>query len=203
VTAQAFQADVGCSEQADELIAQVLSAFGRIDSLVCNAGIGLRELFDKTTDAQWEKLLRVNVSGAFYCCRAVLPHMLHRKKGRIVIVSSIWGITGASCELAYSASKGGASRLTKGLAKEGAVRHHRELYCPWDHRYRYESGFRRNRALRAPGGNAARLVRDARGRCRSNLLLRVGTRRVYYGAGDQSQRRICDISGKTHEKLCK
>jgi 3-oxoacyl-[acyl-carrier protein] reductase len=118
VTAQAFQADVSCSGQADELIARVLSAFGRIDSLVCNAGIALRELFDKTTDEQWENLFRVNVSGAFYCCRAVLPHMLHRKKGRIVIVSSIWGITGASCEVAYSASKAALIGLTKGLAKE-------------------------------------------------------------------------------------
>jgi 3-oxoacyl-[acyl-carrier protein] reductase len=70
------------------------------------------------TDAQWRRVFGVNVDGIFHCCRAVIPHFVHRKQGRIVTISSMWGQVGASCEAAYSASKGAVIALTKALAKE-------------------------------------------------------------------------------------
>ena len=70
------------------------------------------------TDAQWSDVIGSNLSSAFYCCRSVVPFMVHEKKGRILHISSVWGESGASSEAAYSASKGGLNAFTKALAKE-------------------------------------------------------------------------------------
>ena len=75
-------------------------------------------LLTDMTDADWRRVLDVDLSGAFYCCRAALPAMIHNKWGRILLVSSMWGQVGASCEAAYSAAKAGVIGLGRALAKE-------------------------------------------------------------------------------------
>ena len=117
--AAAFQADVSDPAQAARLIADTETALGPLEALVCNAGQALpQQLITDTTDAQWEQMLSVNLSGVFYPIRACVPGMVHRKRGAIVTVSSMWGVTGGSCEAAYSAAKAGVIGLTKALAKE-------------------------------------------------------------------------------------
>ncbi len=86
--------------------------------LVNNAGISYFGLLQDMPDAEWNRLLAVNLSSVFYCSKAVIPHMLNAGGGAIINVSSIWGSRGASCEAAYSATKGGVEALTKSLAKE-------------------------------------------------------------------------------------
>ena len=86
--------------------------------IVGNAGIAQVKLFTDTTDEDWRRMMAVDLDGAFYACRAVLPGMIHRKYGRILLVSSMWGQTGGSCEVAYRAAKAGLIGLGKALAKE-------------------------------------------------------------------------------------
>ena len=92
--------------------------FGRIDLLVCNAGIAQQKLFTDITDSDWNHMLGTNLTGVFNMCRAVIPEMVRKKEGKIINVSSMWGQTGASCEVHYSAAKAGVIGLTKALAKE-------------------------------------------------------------------------------------
>ncbi|MBO5433249.1 MAG: SDR family oxidoreductase, partial [Clostridia bacterium] len=86
--------------------------------LVNNAGIAGQMLFTDITDEMWQKMINVNLSGAFYCCREALKFMINKKSGRIINIASMWGETGASMEVHYSASKAGLIGLTKALAKE-------------------------------------------------------------------------------------
>lgn len=118
--AVAVQADMADVAQVDRMVAAVLNRLGHIDVLVSNAGIAYQGLLTDMTDGDWENVIGVNLSGAFYVCRAVLPSMISRKSGRIVTVSSMWGQIGASCEVAYSAAKAGLMGFTKALAKEVA-----------------------------------------------------------------------------------
>ena len=112
------RADVSDPEQAAGMVDTVLENFCQLDILVCNAGAGYQTLLSDMTTAQWRQVMGVNLDGVFYCCRAALPHMIHRKKGKIITVSSMWGVTGGSCEAAYSAAKAGVIGLTRALAKE-------------------------------------------------------------------------------------
>lgn len=91
---------------------------GPVDVLVCCAGIAYQGLITDTDPDTWNRIWQVNVSGIYNCCRAALPSMLHNHAGCIVTVSSVWGQTGASCEVAYSASKAAVIGFTKALAKE-------------------------------------------------------------------------------------
>lgn len=91
---------------------------GTIDAVVCNAGIAEQKLFQNITDADWMRMLDVNLMGTVRTIRAVLPEMLHNHKGSIVTVSSMWGECGASCESHYSASKAAIIGLSKSLAQE-------------------------------------------------------------------------------------
>lgn len=113
-----YQGDVADRAQVDGMVSAFLSDHGRIDALVCSAGIARQELFTDVTEASWRRLMAVDLDGVFRCCQAVLPDMLHRKAGKIVTLSSMWGQVGASCEVAYSAAKAGVIGLTKALAKE-------------------------------------------------------------------------------------
>ena len=113
--AAAFAADIA---EVSRMIDAVHRRFGEIHVLINNAGIAMQKLFTDTTAEDWSRIFDVNVTGTFYTCRAVLPEMIRRKSGRIVNVSSMWGVTGASCEVAYSASKAAVIGLTKALAKE-------------------------------------------------------------------------------------
>ena len=108
-----------CCDVANE--AAVNAAFARLpgtDLLINNAGIADYDLINVITPERWHRLFAVNVDGAFYCIRAALPHMLRQQSGCILNVSSMWGQIGASCEAAYSATKGAILALTKALAQE-------------------------------------------------------------------------------------
>ena len=118
--AAAFPADISCSAQVNQMVRDASAFLGHIDVLVCSAGIAKQQLFTDTTDADWHDILATDLSGVFYACRGVLPGMIARGSGRIVTVSSVWGVQGASCEVAYSAAKAGVIGLTKALAKEVA-----------------------------------------------------------------------------------
>ena len=91
---------------------------GPVELLVNNAGIALQAQFQDTTEAQWRDLFAVNVDGPYHAIQAVLPHMLHEKRGCIVNLSSIWGLRGASCEVGYAATKAAVIGLTRSLAAE-------------------------------------------------------------------------------------
>ena len=121
--AMAVQADVSVRQQVNDMVWQVEDAFGPVSLLVNNAGIAGQCLFQELTDARWHEFFAVNVDGAFYTSRAVLPSMLHEHEGCIVNVSSIWGQRGASCEVAYSATKAALIGLTRSLAAELAPSH--------------------------------------------------------------------------------
>ena len=118
VPAQVYSGDVARREDVQAMTDAFLRDFGTLDVLVCNAGIARQELFTDITEASWREMLGVNLDGVFYCCQAALPHMIHRKQGKIITLSSMWGQVGASCEVAYSAAKAGVIGLTKALAKE-------------------------------------------------------------------------------------
>ena len=113
-----FKADVSQSEEADALIAFAVKEFGGADILVNNAGIAQQKLFTDITDEDYDRMFNSNVRSVFNCCRAALPYMIHNKWGRIVNISSMWGVCGASCEVHYSASKAAVIGLTKALARE-------------------------------------------------------------------------------------
>ena len=115
---KAFQLDITDSQNVNSVISEIEKSFDEIDVLVNNAGIAEQSLFTDITDERWQKMIDTNLSGAFYCARAVLPFMIHRKKGKIINIASIWGETGGSCEVHYSAAKAGLIGMTKALAKE-------------------------------------------------------------------------------------
>lgn len=116
--ALSIRADVADPTAVREAVERVERELGRIDVLVNNAGLDQFGLLTDLSDAQWRRLLDVNLSSVFYTSRAVLPGMIRRKSGCILNISSIWGICGGSCEVAYSAAKAGVIGLTKALAKE-------------------------------------------------------------------------------------
>lgn len=115
-----FKADVSDRTAVDEMTAFALSTYGRIDVLVNNAGVAQQKLFTDITANDWSRMVNTNLGGVFNCCQSVLPSMIHFKKGKIVNVSSVWGVEGASCEVHYSAVKAGIIGLSKALAKEVA-----------------------------------------------------------------------------------
>lgn len=113
-----FKADVSKREEVKKLIEFTLSRFNSIDVLINNAGVDQIKPFMEITDEDWNNMLQVNLNSVFYCTQEALENMIHNKKGCIINISSIWGMTGASCEVHYSVSKAGIDGLTKALAKE-------------------------------------------------------------------------------------
>lgn len=114
----AYQCDVSDPQQITATVANILRTYHRIDALVNCAGIAHIGLFTDMTEAEWDHIFAVNVRSAFSVTKAVLPGMISVQKGAIVNVSSMWGEVGASCEVAYSATKAALIGLTKALAKE-------------------------------------------------------------------------------------
>lgn len=110
--------DVSNPEDAARMVSEAKAALGHIDVLINNAGIAYTGLFTDTDYTAWQRVFAVNVDGAYHCTQAVLPDMISNGGGSIINVSSIWGIVGASCEVAYSASKAALMGFTKALAKE-------------------------------------------------------------------------------------
>lgn len=123
-----LQGELQNSAFPSELVAKTVERFGRLDVLVNNAGVSMIRMLTDTNDALWEHVISSNLSSAFYCIRAAIPHLL-KNRGRedipstapcgvILNISSVWGCSGASCEAAYSASKAGLNALTEATAKE-------------------------------------------------------------------------------------
>lgn len=113
-----MQADVSNPKEAETFIRSAMVVWGTPSVLVNNAGIAQQKLFTDITWEEYQSMMNTNAGGVFSCCKAVLPAMIHEKKGAIVNVSSMWGVSGASCEVHYSASKAAVIGLTKALAKE-------------------------------------------------------------------------------------
>lgn len=114
VCCQAVLCDVSKPEQVEDLFLQA----GDVDVLINNAAVSYVGLLTDMTVSQWQQVIDTNLSSLFYTCKAVLPGMVHKKSGKIINVSSVWGNVGASAEVAYSAAKGGVNSFTRALAKE-------------------------------------------------------------------------------------
>lgn len=113
-----FVCDIADGDAVRRMVAEIATSLGPVSVLVNNAGIAQQKLFTDLTDDDWQRMMAVHVDGAFYTCRAVLPDMIRAHTGCIVNVSSMWGQTGASCEVHYSTAKAALIGLTKALAKE-------------------------------------------------------------------------------------
>lgn len=113
-----YKADVADDVAVKQMIAEVEKTLGAVTLLVNNAGIAKQCLFQDMTEDYWKRIFDVNLNGAFNTIQAVLPHMLHEHSGCIINTSSIWGQHGASCEVAYSATKHAIIGLTRSLAQE-------------------------------------------------------------------------------------
>lgn len=118
VKALPFQADVADKKAVNAMTNEIEKKLGGVSVLVNNAGIAEQALFTDITEKMWDRMFAVNVKGAYNCTQAVLPKMIHEKYGRIINISSMWGISGASCEVHYSAAKASLIGFTKALAKE-------------------------------------------------------------------------------------
>lgn len=118
-----FIGDMGCYEDAQKFITEARKALGPIDCLVNNAGVSYIGLLSDMHAEEWNEIIQTNLTSVFNCCKQVIPDMVARQSGSIINISSVWGNCGASCEVAYSASKGGMNAFTKALAKELAPSH--------------------------------------------------------------------------------
>ncbi len=114
----AVQADVGKKDGCIRLFAETEKTFGDVDILINNAGVSWTGLIQDMDFEEWDRLIAANLSSVFFCCKLAVPGMIRKHAGDIVNVSSVWGVCGASCETAYSASKGGVNAFTRALAKE-------------------------------------------------------------------------------------
>jgi 3-oxoacyl-[acyl-carrier protein] reductase len=113
-----YKCNISNFKETHEMIEVIIKTFGRIDILVNNAGISKVGLLMDMTEEDWDDLIDVNLKGVFNCSHAVIPQMLKQENGSIINISSIWGSVGSSCEVIYSASKGGINSFTMSLAKE-------------------------------------------------------------------------------------
>lgn len=113
-----FKADVSKREEARELIKFAIEKYKKIDVLINNAGIAQEKLFTQITDDDWNKMIQTNLNSVFYCTQEAVAYMIARQEGAIINISSIWGVTGGSCEVHYSVAKAGIDGMTKALAKE-------------------------------------------------------------------------------------
>lgn len=116
--AKAFKCDVSSSDSVRQTATEIRASFGKINMLVNNAGVSSSKLFQDLSDDDWKKVIGVNLDGVFFVTREFVPDMIRAGFGRIVNISSMWGVNGASMETAYSASKAGVIGLTKALAQE-------------------------------------------------------------------------------------
>ncbi len=110
--------NVGDYTYVTHLFQEISKQFEGVDILINNAGISHIGLLTDMTPEEWQNLININLSSAFYTSKCAIPYMLSKQAGKIINISSVWGNVGASCEVAYSASKGGLNTFTKALAKE-------------------------------------------------------------------------------------
>lgn len=114
----AIKADISNPSQVESMFCEAKNKYGKIDILINNAGIAKQNLFTDVSYSEWRNMFNVNMDGVFHCCQNALPDMIRRHEGKIINISSIWGIVGASCEVAYSSTKAAIIGFTKALAKE-------------------------------------------------------------------------------------
>lgn len=118
-SAIAIQGDISIREDCERIVNNTISSFGSIDVLINNAGIALpQSLITDTTQDEFDNVFDINIKGIYLLTNCILPYMINKKKGSIVNISSLWGVSGASCEVIYSASKAAVIGFTKALAKE-------------------------------------------------------------------------------------
>ncbi|MBO4495796.1 MAG: SDR family oxidoreductase [Clostridiales bacterium] len=120
---QAMKVDIRDFASVRQAVHKAEEEFGPIDVLVNNAGISRIALFTETSEDQWNDMLSTNIGGLYNLTQSVLPSMLHRHEGSIINISSMWGVVGASCEVAYSTSKAAIIGFTKALAQEVGPSH--------------------------------------------------------------------------------
>ena len=114
----AIKCDVANSAEVEFAFKVAEQAFGGVDILINNAGISNEKMLCDVTEDEWNRIFDVNVKGLFSTVKAAMPYMIRQKKGKIINISSIWGMVGASCEVAYSTTKAAVIGFTKALAKE-------------------------------------------------------------------------------------
>jgi 3-oxoacyl-[acyl-carrier protein] reductase len=117
-TCYTFVGDLSIYENVEKLFQEININYGGVDILINNAGISYLGLLTDMSVEEWNHVINTNLSSVFYCSKQAIPYMVHHKSGKIINISSVWGIYGASCEVAYSTSKGGVNAFTKSLAKE-------------------------------------------------------------------------------------
>ena len=113
-----YKADVSKENECIELVDYTIKKYGKIDGLINNAGISEFKEFTKITSNDWNRIINTNLNSVFYMTKEVIKNMIHNKNGCIINISSIWGLTGSSCEVHYSVSKAAIDAMTKSLAKE-------------------------------------------------------------------------------------
>lgn len=118
VACLAYLGDMGDYKQCEEVYTQLKHQFGSLDVLINNAGVSYVGLLQDMNPSDWDRIIQTNLTSVFNCCKLAIPDMLSQKSGKIINISSVWGEVGASCEVAYSATKGGINAFTKALAKE-------------------------------------------------------------------------------------
>ena len=118
VSCLAYVGDMGNMEHCKELFELIRKQFGTLDVLVNNAGVSYIGLLQDMSVQDWDKVIHTNLNSVFNCCKLAIPGMISKKQGKIINISSVWGNVGASCEVAYSATKGAINAFTKALAKE-------------------------------------------------------------------------------------
>lgn len=115
---ETFVGDIGNFEDVQKMFDICLQRFGQVDILVNNAGISIVGLFQDMNESEWNKICNTNIGSVFNCCHFAVKDMMKRHCGKIINISSVWGLYGASCEVAYSATKGAVNAFTRALAKE-------------------------------------------------------------------------------------
>jgi 3-oxoacyl-[acyl-carrier protein] reductase len=115
---QAFPCDVSKADQFKAVVDDAMQRYGRIDTLINNAGIYPREDFLKITEQQWDQMMEINLKSLYHSCRLILPHMIEQKAGKIVNISSVTVWIGVARLVHYVASKGGVLGFTRALARE-------------------------------------------------------------------------------------
>ena len=115
---ETFIGDMGNYSDVQKMFDMCLQRFGQVDVLINNAGISVVGLFQDMGENEWHRICNTNIDSVFNCCQFAVKDMMKRHCGKIINISSVWGLYGASCEVAYSATKGAVNSFTKALAKE-------------------------------------------------------------------------------------
>ena len=115
---ETFIGDMGNYSDVQKMFDMCLQRFGQVDVLINNAGISVVGLFQDMGENEWHRICNTNIDSVFNCCHFAVKDMMKRHRGKIINISSVWGLYGASCEVAYSATKGAVNSFTKALAKE-------------------------------------------------------------------------------------